>query len=146
MLLKGILEASTRPRRPLGDKTPGHNLRQITNPLGNGAPGGKDALSKPIFVDQDLLQSVARPSASRKNLKTPRFSLEKKAGLFRTPEPSGKNYWDVSDISIAEELAELSMQEEESPDYDEVEYMPPTAEGEPEPDSQTTQYSRWRTS
>jgi hypothetical protein len=118
---KGVQETSLRPRQALGDKTPAANLRQITLSI-----GGKDKQSdmKPLaFVDDALPHSVTRPSASRKSVKTPRFSLGK-ADLFKTPEPSGKAHWDVSDIDVNMEQIQESITEE---CYDEPDYMPPTA-------------------
>lgn len=118
---KGVQETSLRPRQVLGDKTPAANLRQITLSIGGK---GKQSDMKPLaFVDDALPQSVTRPSASRKSLKTPRFSVEK-TNLFKTPEPSGKAHWDVSDIDMSVEQSHESIMEE---CYDEPDYMPPTA-------------------
>jgi hypothetical protein len=116
---KGVQETSLRPRQALGDKTPAANLRQITLNVGDK---GKQSDLKPLpLVDDALPQSVTRPSASRKSLKTPRFSVEK-TNLFKTPEPSGKAHWDVSDI-------DMSIEQESAVEecYDEPDYMPPTA-------------------
>jgi hypothetical protein len=118
---KGVQEMSLRPRQALGDKTPAANLRQITLNIGDK---GKQSDMKPLtFVDDALPQSVTRPSASRKSMKTPRFSVEKR-NLFKTPEPSGKAHWDVSDIDMSMEQGQESMMEE---CCDEPDYMPPTA-------------------
>ena len=118
---KGAQETSLRPRQALGDKTPAANLRQITLNIGDK---GKQSDMKPLaFVDDALPQSVTRPSASRKSLKTPRFSIGK-VNLFRTPEPSGKAHWDVSDIDMSMEQTQESIVEE---CCDEPDYMPPTA-------------------
>lgn len=118
---KGVQEMSLRPRQALGDKTPAANLRQITLNIGDK---GKQSDMKPLaFVDDALPQSVTRPSASRKSMKTPRFSLEK-INLFKTPEPSGKAHWDVSDIDMSMEQTQESIVEE---CCDEPDYMPPTA-------------------
>jgi hypothetical protein len=47
---------------------------------------------------------------------------------FKTPDPATrKPHWDVSDGDIVEEIAQLIIKEDE--DYDEPEYMPPTASG-----------------
>jgi len=118
---KGVEEVSLRPRHALGDKTPAANLRQIT--LNTGDKGKQSDIKPLAFVDDALPQSVTRPSASRKSVKTPRFSVEK-GNLFKTPEPSGKAHWDVSDIDMSMEQIQESVVEE---CYDEPDYMPPTA-------------------
>jgi len=118
---KGVQETSLHPRHALGDKTVTANLRQITLKFGDK---NKQSDVKPLaLVDDALPQSVARPSASRKSLKTPRFSVEK-TNLFKTPEPSGKAHWDVSDLDISVEQTQGSIVEE---CCDEPDYMPPTA-------------------
>ena len=118
---KGVQEMSLRPRQALGDKTPAANLRQITLSAGGK---GKQSHTKPLtFVDDALPPSVTRPSASRKSLKTPRSSVEK-TNWFKTPEPSGKAHWDVSDIDMSMEQVQESIVEE---CYDEPDYMPPSA-------------------
>ena len=118
---KGVQETSLCPRQALGDKTPAANLRQITLNIGGK---GKQSDMKPLaFVDDVLPQSVTRPSASRKSVKIPRFSVEKK-NLLQTPEPSGKAHWDVSDIDMSLEQTQESIVEE---CFDEPDYMPPTA-------------------
>ena len=122
---KGAQETSLRPRQALGDKTPAANLRQIT--LNIGDKGNQSDMKPLAFVDDALPQSVTRPSASRKSLKTPRFSVEK-INLFKTPEPSGKAHWDVSDIDMSMEQTQESIVEE---CYDEPDYMPPTAISRP---------------
>ena len=118
---KGVQGTSLRPRQALGDKTPAANLRQIT--LNIGDKGKQSDMKPPTFVDDTLPQSVTRPSASRKSFKAPRFSVEK-TNLFKTPEPSGKAHWDVSDIDMSMEQTQESIVEE---CYDELDYMPPTA-------------------
>jgi hypothetical protein len=63
------------------------------------------------------------PSASRKSVKQPRPSAE-----FQTPDPATrKPYWDVSETSILEQAAQVDPVQEEG-DFDEPEYMPPTAQ------------------
>jgi hypothetical protein len=117
---KGVQETSLRPRQALGDKTPAANLRQITlRASGKDEQPDKNLLT---FVDDVLPQSVTRPSASRKSLKRPRFSVEK--NLFKTPEPSGKAHWDISDIDMSVEQVQESIVEQ---CYDEPDYMPPSA-------------------
>ena len=118
---KGVQETLLRPRQALGDKTPAANLRQIT--LSAGGKGQKSDTKPLTFVDDALPQSVTRPSAFRKSLKTPRFSFEK-TNLFKTPEPSGKTHWDVSDIDMSIEQVQESIVED---CYDEPDYMPPGA-------------------
>lgn len=65
-------------------------------------------------------------------MKTPRFSIEK-TNLFKTPEPSGKAHWDVSDIDMSMEQVQEPIVEE---CFDEPDYMPPSAiSGFPNDDS-----------
>ena len=49
--------------------------------------------------------------------------------VFETPVPSG-NHWDVlEDDAIAPVVPEAQSEEVQQEDYDEIEYMPPTAIG-----------------
>ncbi|KAF7972607.1 hypothetical protein HWV62_17424 [Athelia sp. TMB] len=103
--------------RPLGDKTPFQNrISSFATPLPNGSKISK--LSVP-----SLLQTpgLLRPSSARKHDRMPSATKN-----FQTPQTQG-NHWDVSETEIEcpETVAvNLSIEEE---DYDEIEYMPPSA-------------------
>lgn len=68
---------------------------------------------------------VLLPSSARKSVRGRRSS----GPLFETPVPSG-NHWDViEEDAIAPVVPEVQGEEVQQEDYDEVEYMPPTAVG-----------------
>lgn len=117
--------------KPLGDKTPFH--RNDTKPkldlLGAG-PAKLDAIN---FGDIIPGEALLRPSSARKSIRGRRSSGSGTAlniTNFKTPFTKG-NHWDVSDLDIPVDVAEAEGEVEavEQEDYDEVEYMPPTAVG-----------------
>ncbi|KAJ7121954.1 hypothetical protein C8R43DRAFT_1032643 [Mycena crocata] len=124
--------------RPLGDKTPFPN-RDAPNKFNTPLPG-EQKIAKLVLLDThankskllhptDTPDSVARPSSTRKHVRVPR-SAERVQNInkFETPVTNG-NHWDVSELDIhvpapvAEELPPVVDEE----DYDEIEYMPPSA-------------------
>jgi len=65
------------------------------------------------------------PSSARKTVRGRRSS----GPVFETPVPSG-NHWDVIEgDAIAPIVLEAQSEEVQQEDYDEIEYMPPTAIG-----------------
>jgi hypothetical protein len=48
--------------------------------------------------------------------------------VFETPKTSG-NHWDVMEGDVIAPVAPAQGEEAQSEDYDEIEYMPPTAKG-----------------
>lgn len=118
MYVKGQLAASSS--RPLGDKTPFAN-RSHAGPTPHVPRESKLILMTPAPQKPDT--SLLRPSSARKHIRAPRPSYE-------TPTTNGK-HWDVSDIDIDVEGvgAESKSATIEEEDYDEIEYMAPTAIG-----------------
>ncbi|KAI0058108.1 hypothetical protein BV25DRAFT_1994533 [Artomyces pyxidatus] len=109
--------------RPLLDKTPFPNrqLKAVT-PI----PSNKKAGMLPA-MDQHLTVAtpghLLRPSSTRKSVRARRSS----GPNFETPITNG-NHWDVSDMEIeVPAVDEVQEEQAETEDYDEIEYMPPTA-------------------
>jgi hypothetical protein len=127
--------------RVLGDKTPFPNRARKS---GGGGAQTPIAFAK---IGLDPLPALdtpgLRPSSSRKSVRRSRGSgggggfdlaLTGIHGLnlgaaFQTPKVNG-NPWDVEDVDVAVPTMEEAIEEEAAPDYDEIEYMPPKAEGE----------------
>jgi hypothetical protein len=111
---------NTSKARPFLDKTPFPNRNA---PAGTPAPGGKlGALLLP-----ETPGYLLRPSSTRKSVRARRSSGR---NYFETPVTNGC-HWDVSDSEI-EVAGVQEVQEEEAAqveDYDEIEYMPPSAIG-----------------
>lgn len=111
--------------RPLGDKTPFANRqwRMIQDPT----PGPEKA--KPLTQDERLgLFTPGHALLSSSVRKTVR-GRHSSGPVFETPVPSG-NHWDVvEDDVIAPVAPEAQGDEAQTEDYDEIEYMPPTAIG-----------------
>ncbi|KAH9054300.1 hypothetical protein EDB87DRAFT_1568349, partial [Lactarius vividus] len=109
--------------RPLGDKTP-HTNRQrrvIFDPTpgpAKGKPPAQDAYLESMTPGHALL-----PSSARKSVRG-RYSS---GAAFETPVTKG-NHWDVieGDIEVPT-LPEAQGEGVQAEDYDEIEYMPPTA-------------------
>ncbi|KZT04291.1 uncharacterized protein LAESUDRAFT_657988 [Laetiporus sulphureus 93-53] len=131
--LSNSIKPMVRIARPLGDKTPFPNRVAPAVPFESPAPKtGK--LAKLSLLDADDTPAkpaispgaLLRPSSARKSLRAPRPSLV--GNCFKTPITTG-NHWDVSDgdVSVAEAEAEEEKVEVQEEDYDEIEYMPPTA-------------------
>lgn len=110
--------------RPLGDKTPFANRqrRVVQEPT----PGPAKAA---LPVQDEKLELLAPghallPSSVRKTVRGRHSS-----GPFKTPETSG-NHWDVTEDDVIAPVApEAQAEEVQSEDFDEIEYMPPTAKG-----------------
>lgn len=109
--------------RPLGDKTPFTNRqrRVIFDPTpgpAKGKPPAQDAYFESMTPGHALL-----PSSARKTVRG-RYSS---GAAFETPVAKG-NHWDVieGDIEVAT-LPEVQGEGVQAEDYDEIEYMPPTA-------------------
>jgi hypothetical protein len=112
--------------RPLGDKTPFANRqrRVVLDPT----PGPAKA-NLPVQDENLGLWTPGHallPSSVRKTVRGRHSS----GPVFKTPETSG-NHWDVmeGDDVIAPVAPETQGEEAQSEDYDEIEYMPPTAKG-----------------
>lgn len=109
--------------RPLGDKTPFANRQRriILDPApgpAKGKPPARDAYPESMTPGHALL-----PSSARKSVRG-RYSL---GPAFETPVTKG-NHWDVieGDIEVPA-LPEAQGEGLQANDYDEIEYMPPTA-------------------
>jgi hypothetical protein len=111
--------------RPLGDKTPFANRqrRVVQDPT-----RGPEKANLPVQGEKlgpwtpghALLPSSVRKTVRGRHSSGP---------VFKTPEASG-NHWDVMEGDvIAPVVPEVQGEEAQSEDYDEIEYMPPTAEG-----------------
>ncbi|KAL6303540.1 hypothetical protein BKA93DRAFT_335816 [Sparassis latifolia] len=114
--------------RPLFDKTP------LPNRLANAVPFKTPAPQTAKLAKLSLLdpapactpRGVLRPSSTRKSLRTPRSGSAKHS--FETPVTQG-NHWDVSDGDVSMDV-QVGAEEKETvheDDYDEIEYMPPSA-------------------
>jgi hypothetical protein len=111
--------------RPLGDKTPFANRqwRVIRDPT----PGPAKANS--LVQDERLGRltpgHALLPSSVRKTVRGRHSS----GPVFETPVTSG-NHWDVIEGDIIPPVVpEVQDEEAQTEDYDEIEYMPPTAIG-----------------
>ncbi|KAH9961578.1 hypothetical protein BC827DRAFT_1202994 [Russula dissimulans] len=108
--------------RPLGDKTPFANRqRRIQDPTPGPAKENPPALDGRL----ELLTPghALLPSSARKTVRG-RYSS---GPIFETPVSNG-NHWDVLDDAIIAPVAqEVQGELVQSEDYDEIEYMPPTA-------------------
>ncbi|EIM83073.1 uncharacterized protein STEHIDRAFT_171174 [Stereum hirsutum FP-91666 SS1] len=129
LLKEGQSKLTTTISRPLGDKTPFH--RNDTKPRLDFAPLGPEKLDAVNFGDIVPGEALLRPSSTRKSIRGRRSSAGGTTLDFtnlKTPFTKG-NHWDVSDLDIPADVAEAEGEVEavEQEDYDEVEYMPPTA-------------------
>ncbi|PCH35869.1 hypothetical protein WOLCODRAFT_81131 [Wolfiporia cocos MD-104 SS10] len=122
---------SIKNARPLLDKTPFPNRVASAIPLQTPAPkSGK--LAKLVLQDepaQDALPAaLLRPSSARKSIRLLKSSIQGKAQEFKTPITRG-NHWDVSedDVQMDEGVITEGKNAGEEEDYDEIEYMPPSA-------------------
>jgi hypothetical protein len=109
--------------RPLGDKTPFANRqRQVIHGPTPGPAKAPTGGEKQGFLTPG---HALLPSSARKSVRGRRSS----GPVFETPVPSG-NHLDVieSDV-IAPVLPEVQSEEIHAEDFDEIEYMPPTAIG-----------------
>lgn len=105
---------------PLGDKTPFRNRAgALATPLPNGSKISKLSLG----VSQLQTPGLLRPSSARKHDRVPSATKN-----FQTPHTQG-NHWDVSDTEIEGPETMAVNQSFENEDYDEIEYMPPSAIG-----------------
>lgn len=128
---EGQSKLVTTVSRPLGDKTPFH--RNDTKPKLEFVAVGPAKLDAVDFSDIVPGEALLRPSSTRKSIRGRRSSAggtTLNLNDFKTPFTKG-NHWDVSDLDIPADVAEADGEVEavEQNDYDEVEYMPPTAVG-----------------
>lgn len=111
--------------RPLGDKTPFSNRQRLV--VQDLAPGPAKA-NLPVQDEKLELWAPGHallPSSVRKTVRGRHSS----GSVFKTPETSG-NHWDVMEGDVIAPVdPESQCEEAQSEDYDEIEYMPPTAEG-----------------
>jgi len=111
--------------RPLGDKTPFANRqrRVVQDPT----PGLEKA-NLPVQDEQLGLRTPGHallPSSVRKTVRGRHSS----GPVFETPVTSG-NHWDVTEGDVIVPVAPDAQGEvAQSEDYDEIEYMPPSAKG-----------------
>jgi hypothetical protein len=109
--------------RPLGDKTPFANRQRR---VVQATPGPTKA-NLPVQDEKLGLWTPGHallPSSVRKTVRGRHSS-----GVFKTPETSG-NHWDVMEGDvIAPVVPEPQGEEAQSEDYEEIEYMAPTAKG-----------------
>jgi len=117
---------TTRPGRPLGDKTPFPN-RVAGGQFHTPVPHAKFPVL--TFLDtQSLLEaskSVLRPSSARKHARLSRSGGGKS---FETPVNKG-TYWEVGETSFVEPEAQTQEVTTPQDDHDEMEYMPPNTTG-----------------
>ncbi|KAN0116326.1 hypothetical protein V8E52_005945 [Russula decolorans] len=111
--------------RPLGDKTPFANRQRR---VVQATPGPTKA-NLPVQDEKLGLWTPGHallPSSVRKTVRGRHSS-----GVFKTPETSG-NHWDVMEGDvIAPVVPEPQGEEAQSEDYEEIEYMAPTAKDPP---------------
>lgn len=111
--------------RPLGDKTPFANRqRRVIHEPTSGAvkvkPSSQDEKFEFLTPGHALLPSSARKTVRGRHSSGP---------VFETPVSSG-NPWDVIEGDVIAPVApEAQSNELQTEDYDEIEYMPPTATG-----------------
>jgi hypothetical protein len=111
--------------RPLGDKTPFANRqrRVVQDPTPGPAKANlpvQDGKLGPLTPGHALLPSSVRKTVRGRHSSGP---------VFKTPETNG-NHWDVMEGDVTAPVApEAQVEEVQSEDYDEIEYMPPTAKG-----------------
>ena len=111
--------------RPLGDKTPFANRqRRVVQDLTPGPAKAKlpaqDENLGLLTPGHALLSSSVRKTVRGRHSSGP---------VFKTPETSG-NHWDVMEGDVIAPVApETQGEEAQSEDYEEIEYMPPTAKG-----------------
>ena len=111
--------------RPLGDKTPFANRqrRVVQDPTPGPAKANlpvQEGKLGPLTPGHALLSSSVRKTVRGRH----------SSGLvFETPKANG-NHWDVVESdTIAPVALEPQGEGAQSEDYDEIEYMPPTAKG-----------------
>ncbi|KAH9949117.1 hypothetical protein B0H21DRAFT_688884 [Amylocystis lapponica] len=113
--------------RPLGDKTPFPNRAA---PLRTPAPHAAKLAQLELLAPAPALTpgALLRPSSMRKSLRIPRTSTGGGKLDFTTPVTQG-NHWDVSDeeLQVGAEAGVEEPEAEPAEDFDELEYMPPTA-------------------
>jgi hypothetical protein len=117
----------THASRPLLDKTPFQNRTRNANaPFFTPAPHStKLYLLDPQSADSQLLSQGSgslRPSSTRKHIRIPRSASKS----FETPISKGNPY-EADDISIEVPEVVEKKQVIGEEDYDEIEYMPPSA-------------------
>ena len=111
--------------RPLGDKTPFANRqrRVVQDPTPGPAKANLPVQDEMLGLrtpGHALLSSSVRMTVRGRHSSGP---------VFKTPETSG-NHWDVMEGDVITPVAPEALGDEaQSEDYDEIEYMPPTAKG-----------------
>lgn len=128
---EGQSKLITTVSRPLGDKTPFH--RNDTIPKLDLIAPSTTKLDAINFGDIIPGEALLRPSSTRKSIRGRRSSAGGTAlnfPDFKTPFTKG-DHWNVSDLDIPADVIEAEGEVEavEQEDYDEVEYMAPTAIG-----------------
>ncbi|KAH9986013.1 hypothetical protein BJV74DRAFT_845937 [Russula compacta] len=109
--------------RPLGDKTPFTNRQRsgILDPTPGPAKANRSIRNGKL--DFLTLGHALLPSSARKTVR----GRHSAGSVFETPVTSG-NHWEVIEGDVIAPLASEVQGEEAQPeDYDEIEYMPPTA-------------------
>jgi hypothetical protein len=122
--------------RPLGDKTPfanrqRHALQDRTPGLAKGNPPVQNTKLELLTPGHALLSSSVRKTVRGRYSSGP---------IFETPVANG-NHWDVIEGDVAVPSAPAAQGEEvQQEDYDEIEYMAPTAIGVSAPFLRVTFY------
>ena len=104
--------------RPLGDKTPFPNRAAFAATPGPAGAKLAALLSQTpghLLRPSSMRQSTRRRSSGRPN-------------VFETPMNAG-DHWNVSDTEMEVDAVEEEVEAAPTDDYDEIEYMPPTAIG-----------------
>jgi len=111
--------------RPLGDKTPFSNRQHLV--VQDPTPGPAKA-NLPVQDEKLGMCTPGHTLLSSSVRKTVR-GRHSSGPVFKTPDTFG-NHWEVMESDVITPVAPDSQGEEvQSEDYDEIEYMPPTAEG-----------------
>jgi len=113
--------------RPLGDKTPFSNRQRLV--VQDPTPGPAKA-NLPV-QDENLGLWTPGHALLASSVRMTVRGRHSSGTMFKTPDTSG-NHWDVVEGDVIAPVApELQGEEAESEDYDEIEYMPPTAKDPP---------------
>ncbi|KAI0267122.1 hypothetical protein BC834DRAFT_923747 [Gloeopeniophorella convolvens] len=115
--------AATTIARPLGDKTPWANRQRIVEQESSPGPAKQKLPSLGTHFEALTPGHVLLPSSARKSVRGRRSS----GPIFETPVTKG-NHWEVhEDDMFIPTVPEVQEEEAQVEDYDEIEYMPPTA-------------------
>ncbi|KAI9507415.1 hypothetical protein F5148DRAFT_981445 [Russula earlei] len=122
--LKAVVDTVVR---PLGDKTPFVNrqrrvIQELNPGPAKGNPHARDSSLELLTPGHALLPSSARKTVRGRHSSGP---------VFETPVTNG-NHWDVIEGDVISPVTpEVQGEEAQAEDYDEIEYMPPTATDPP---------------